>query len=91
MECACVASRRGRELALADYIDACELNHELGCQNQKILEADGVTANVAARAKKASTAEPGRGYATGATTTITTASGTVHGSHAGMKANKDDL
>ena len=76
----------GRELALADYMDACELDHELGCQNQKMLEADGVIAKVAARAKAAST-----GSATGGTAKVVThtAAGTVHAG--GMKANKDDL
>lgn len=86
-----MTSSNGRELALADYREACELNHELGCQNQKMLEADGVIAKPFAKStgKGGSAAAPVRGSATGATTTVTSAAGTIHAPS--MKANKDDL
>lgn len=89
----------GREMALADYMQACELGHEVGCKNQKILAADGVIANVAARAaaKAASTASSGRssaasssGIATGATMTTTMAASTVHVPQS-VKSGKVDL
>ena len=87
-----------RKLALADYMDACELGHELGCQNQKILEADGViaddTARAAAKAKSTAASGPVKsssGVATGATATVTSSAGTVHVSQSSKNSAKEDL
>lgn len=87
----------GRELALADYIEACELDSELGCQNKKILQDDGVVASdpsrVAAKGPSSTTSTSGSvrsGRAMGATTQVTAAAGTVH-VPASMKSGKDDL
>ena len=87
-----------RKLALADYMDACELGHELGCQNQKILEADGVvaddTARAAAKAKSTATSGSTKSssrMATGATTTVTSSVGSVHVSKPSKNSAKEDL
>ena len=79
-------------------MDACELGHELGCQNQKILEADGVIADDTARAaaKAKSTGASGSvksssGVATGATATVMSSAGTVHVSQSSKNSTKEDL